>query len=367
MKDCVIDIKADRRDNEIILKFQKPSDMFTHYPSTEQFRHVIASVKRYAEQRDEALPTLKFVGTVKLHGSNAAIGYHKDTGHWCQSRNNVITPTKDFEGCAKSLSPVADQFLTEIVLSQCPALREYYEQGRRIILFGEWCGGKIQKNVAIFGLPKMFVIFNVQVCDDESEEELDDDERKKKPVWLPPEQWARIKWHDKLIYNIYDFPTYDIDINFEYPQLVQNKLVEITESVELQCPVGSHFNRTGLGEGVVWTEWEKSNGNLVFKVKGTKHSVTQVETLAPVDTEKCENVQSFVNYACTENRMAQGLDYMRENRLPIEMKNFGVFMKWIVGDIVKEEKDTMEASNITTTEMSRLVKNRALPWFKNQL
>ncbi|KAG4072859.1 hypothetical protein HA402_002602 [Bradysia odoriphaga] len=336
--------------------------MFTHYPSTEQFRHVITSVKRYAEKRSEGLPTLKFIGTVKLHGSNAAIGYHKDAGHWCQSRNNVVTPKKDFEGFAKSLSPVADQFLTEFILPQCPALRKHYESGRRIVLFGEWCGGKIQKNVAIFGLPKMFVIFNVQLCDDEiqtEEEELDnsnDDESEKPKVWLPPQQWSHIKWHEKSIYNIYDFPTYDIDINFECPQLVQNKLIEITESVEEQCPVGSHFNRNGLGEGVVWTEWEKSNGNLVFKVKGEKHSVTKVETLAAVDTVKCENLQSFVNYACTENRMEQGLEYMREQQLPIEMKNFVVFMKWIVGDIVKEEKDTMDASNINSTEVGRLVK-----------
>lgn len=95
--------------------------------------------------------------------------------------------------------------------------------------------------------------------------------------------------------------------------------------------------------------------------------MSNVTTLAPVDTEKCENVHKFIDYACTENRMHQGLDYLREQQLTNEMKNFGIFMKWIIGDIVKEEKDTMEASGISYTDVGRTAKNRVLPWFKNQL
>lgn len=347
--------------------------MFSHYPSTEQFRHVIISVKKFAAKRNEELPTLKFVGTVKLHGSNAAIGFQKDSGHWIQSRNNVITPLKDFKACAKSISPVADEFFTELVLPKCPAIREQYELGRKILIFGEWCGENIQKNVAIFGLPKMFVIFNVQVCEEidatSDPVEIDDDGQLilKSTCWLQPKEWSHIKWHEKLIYNIHDFQTYEIEINFECPQVAQNKLVEITETVETQCPVGSYFNRPGLGEGVVWTEWEKSNGALMFKVKGEKHSVTKVTTLAPVDTEQFLNIQNFIVYACTENRMHQGLDYLREQQLAVEMKNFVVFMRWVVADIVKEEKDTMDASGVSSTDVGRTAKNRALPWFKNQL
>lgn len=349
--------------------------MFSPYPSTEQFRNVIKrikGVKEDAENRYQDLPTLNFVGTVKLHGSNAAIGYQKDTGHWCQSRNNVITPTKDFEAFAKTLDPIANQFLLEVVLPQCPVIREFYELGRKIVIFGEWCGGKIQKNVAIYGLPKMFVIFNVRISDidsetDETKEYVDDDEQPKSAFWLHPKDWSNIRWHERSIYNIHDFPKYEMDINFECPELSQNKLIEITEFVENQCPVGKHFNRTGLGEGVVWTEWEKSNGSYAFKVKGAKHSVTNVTTLAAVDTEKCENLQNFIGYACTENRMQQGLDYMREQNVTIEMKNFAIFIKWIVGDIVKEEKDTMDASNINSTDVGRSVRNKVLPWFRQQI
>ncbi|CAF4132204.1 unnamed protein product, partial [Adineta steineri] len=184
---------------------------------------------------------------------------------------------------------------------------------------------------------------------------------------LDPKEWTNIKWHDKLIYNIFDFPIYEIEIDFESPKLSQNKLIEITQEVERQCPVGKYFNQTGIGEGVVWTEWAQTHGSLTFKVKGEEHSVSKVKTLAPVDTEKLESIKEFIEYACTENRMRQGLDYLREQQLTIEMKNVGTFIKWLVNDIIKEEKDTMNASNIDEKDVSRAVPNKAKSWFQQQL
>lgn len=358
--------------------------MFSKYPATEQFRHVINSVKKYASKRDEELPVLKFTGTVKLHGMNAAIGYRKVTGHWYQSRNNEITQEKDVAGFVHTMHPLADEFFTQFILPQSPTIREQYEYGRKIVIFGEWCGGKIQKNVAISDLPKMFVIIKVKVCEDntvqtdEEDEERntnqntvetddeDDEQNTSTSFWLQPKDWSHIKWHEKGIYNIYDFPTYEIDINFETPNLAQNKLIEITETVERQCPVGTFFKKTGIGEGVVWTEWEQSSGVLNFKVKGEKHSVSKVATLAPVDTEKLNDIQGFIEYACTEHRMLQGLDYLREQQLEIEIKNFGTFLKWVVSDIIKEEKDTMDASGINSKDVWRVAKNTLLPWFRKQ-
>lgn len=345
--------------------------MFLQYPSTDQFRHIITSVKKASS--NQKLPVLKFLGTLKLHGSNAAIGYQKESGHWFQSRNKIIIPGEDFKGFAMSMDPVADELLTECILLS-PAIREQYEQGRKIVIFGEWCGGTIQKNIAIYGLPKMFVIFKVQVCDESAitEEfpvETDENEQQiaTSKFWLHPKDWSNIKWHEKCIYNIYDFQTYEIDIDFGSPEISQNKLIEITEAVQDQCPVGTYFNRTGVGEGVVWTEWEKSSGDFTFKVKGEKHSVSQIATLASVDTEKFINIQNFIDYACTENRMLQGIDYLHEQQLTIEMKNIGTFIRWIVGDIVKEEKDTMEASDINSKDVGRMARNRVLPWFQMQI
>lgn len=352
------------------------------YPETEQFRNVIASVTRHTrrreEDRDKELPKLKFIGTVKLHGTNSAVGFQKDSGYWCQSRNNIITPQKDNAGFAKYIDPIADQFFNEFVLPQSPAIREQYELGKKIIIFGEWCGENIQKNVAICGLPKMFVIFKIQVREEvvkttenqaaaNADEEEKEEDISKFSFWIEPKEWSHIKWHDKLIYNIYDFPIYEIDIDFAYPTLVQNKLAQITEEVERQCPVGAYFSKIGIGEGVVWTEWAQTRGGLTFKVKGEQHSVSKVKTLAPIDTEKVANLQEFIDYACTENRMLQGLDYLREQQSAIEMKNIGVFLKWLVSDIIKEESDTMEKSNIDPKDIGRAVQNKARPWFQQHL
>ena len=353
------------------------------YPETEQFRSVIAEVKRHhgrnEENRGKKLPVLKFVGTVKLHGTNSGIGYRKDFGHWCQSRNNVLTPLKDNVGFAQSLDPIADQFFENYVLPQSQVIREAYNEGRTIVIYGEWCGGNIQKNVALTGLPRMFVIFKVKVIDQivetasggvedgEADKEEEDAKEEKRAHWLDPKEWSDIQWHEKSIYNIYDFPTYEVEIDFEEPAIVQNKLIAITEAVERECPVGAYFNKSGVGEGVVWTEWEQTHGALRFKVKGEEHSVSRVKTLAPIDTEKLASIQEFVEYACTENRMLQGLDYLREQQLSIEMKNVGAFLKWLINDIIKEEKDTLAASNIEPKDINSKVSAKAKLWYQTHL
>jgi len=339
------------------------------YILNEQFRHICKSVICHAQKHNKKIPVLKFIGTVKIHGTNAAIGYQKDTGHWFQSRNNTITPRSDHEGFARTMEPLAEQFLTECILPQSRALQEHYEQGRKIIVFGEWCGGKIQKKIAIYGLPKMFVIFKVLVCDEVTNENTDEsnEQNSKSSFWLQRKEWCDINWHEEHIYNIFDFPTYDIDIDFECPALSQNHLVNTTEAVEEQCPVGTYFHKTGVGEGIVWTEWEQTCGDLNFKVKGEKHSVSKVKTLASVDTEKFVKFQEFVDYACTENRMLQGLDFLREQQLTIDIKNFSVFMRWLSNDIIKEEKDILEASALQFKDVGRLVQYKAKQWFLVQL
>ena len=351
------------------------------YPETEQFRSVIAEVKRHhsrkEENQDQHLPVLKFTGTVKLHGTNSGIGYRKDFGHWFQSRNNVLTLVKDNVGFAQYMDGKAEQFFRDFVLPHSPAIREAYNQGQTIVIYGEWCGGNIQKNVAIHGLPRMFVIFKVKVIEHveatastgEAEGGEAEAEGKEEKIgrWLEPKDWSDIQWHEKLIYNIYDFPTYEIEIDFASPESVQNKLVAITEAVERQCPVGAYFNQSGIGEGVVWTEWEQTHGGLRFKVKGEEHSVSRVKTLAPVDTEKLASIQEFVDYACTENRMLQGLDYLREQQLSIEMKNLGTYLKWLINDILKEEKDTLAASNIEPKDINSKVSGKAKTFYQMHL
>jgi hypothetical protein len=168
------------------------------------------------------------------------------------------------------------------------------------------------------------------------------------------------------IYSIYDFPTYEIDIDFKFPEIAQNKMIEITEAVESECPVGKHFGVSGIGEGVVWTcvsdGWNDSG--TWFKVKGEKHSASKVKTLAAVDVEAVENMRAFIESVVTEARLEQGLDNLvREQLLPFEMKSLGDFIRWVYNDVLKEEMDTIVANQIDTKKLGSAVANVARPWY----
>jgi hypothetical protein len=185
--------------------------------------------------------------------------------------------------------------------------------------------------------------------------------------WLDPNEWTNIQWHEHSIYNIFDFPSYDIEINFNAPELSQNTLTQMTEEIERQCPVGTYFKRIGYGEGIVWTEWKQTHGSLTFKVKGRQYSIVNSTTLVPVRTPKLNSVQDFVEYACTVNRMQQAYNCVHEELASIETKDFNTFVRWLAEDIIKEEKDTMDAAHIDAKDIIRVITSKAQTWFNGRL
>lgn len=336
------------------------------FPSIEQFRNVIRHVQqhtRYAGKdengnaiydQSKPLPTLKFRGTVKLHGTNAGIVYDVDTDTFTyQSRERELTITQDNAGFMlaqlKNESiwrDVVNQAMSEIWIPPVPI--------KKVAIFGEWCGSGIQKGVALTQLPKMFIVFAVKaVLADESTH------------WLPIGEFD-IHLPEFGVYNIDTFPTYEIDIDFKFPEIAQNKMIEITEEVEKECPVGKYFGVSGIGEGVVWTCTSEgwADSGTWFKVKGEKHSASKVKTLAAVDVEAVENMRQFVKSVVTEARLEQGLDNLvREQLKPFEMKSMGDFIRWVYNDVLKEEMDTIVANQIDTKKLGSAVANEARPWF----
>jgi hypothetical protein len=335
--------------------------MMLKFPSIEQFRNTIRTVTdraRYAG-RDEAgepvfnplaaLPTIRFTGTVKLHGTNAGIEYDTTSGKLrFYSRERIISPGDDNAGFAQYMSVYAqeltDGFNQELQITENP------HDVARIIIYGEWCGGNIQKGVAISGLPKMFVVFAQRI------------------VYLDgTEKWTDTGCMELMFigipnfYEIHQFGYLEVNIDFSNPALIQNTLIELTEKVEAECPVGKHFGVSGIGEGIVWTSNEDQN--LRFKVKGKKHSVSKVKTLAAVDVEAITAMNDFLDYAVTETRLRQGLDKLGEMGLPFEMKSMGEFIRWVYNDVVREEADTIEASGFDAKKLGGPIANRSRPWF----
>lgn len=327
------------------------------FTSIDQYRNAVRDVRSRAQYsgKNESgetvydplkpVPVLDFVGTVKLHGTNAAIVYSRG-GWWYQSRERVLTLEQDNAGFMRAMIDKGDQvplLVAHVHTWLAPQLDIF---GCEIAIFGEWCGQGIQKGVAVSTLPKMFVVFAVKLNG----------------------EWQDISGLDLSdydgIHNIYDFPVFTQTIDFASPELSQNRLVEITEGVEAECPVGARFGVSGVGEGVVWHCVTPGWSDIWFKVKGEKHSVTKVRTLAAVDVEAMESMNAFVDSVVTEARLEQGLGVLKYEMLkPFDMTSIGDFLRWVFNDVKKEESDTVEASGLDLKKLGGPISAKAKAWY----
>lgn len=328
---------------------------FRKFSSIEQFRNVIKSVNDYSKRTETTLPTLEFIGTVKLHGTNACVSYNVSTNEFqYQSRERVLSLTQDNAGFMMwgSQDKIKQQFLSII---------KYFSPKESIYIYGEWAGGNIQKNVGIGNLPKSFYVFSAIV---DGVEQLEEET----PI-------DKLTFPTREIYSIYEFDTFKIKIDFNKPVASQNNLVEWTLIVEKECPVTrkllklnpDYADMNKVGEGIVF--FNKETG-LKFKCKGEKHSVSKVKTLkeiAPVDIEMMENLNAFIDKVVTSNRMNQGLDKLAEMGLDSkDNKNIGEFIKWVCGDVMKEEMDTIVANQFSTKMIGNRIANVARTFYMNQ-
>lgn len=337
------------------------------FPSIEQFRTINATILRQfnfvgLDETGEAIydtnlpkPKLWFKGSVKLHGTNAAVCYNTAGGLWAQSRESIITVENDNAGFAFFVESNKDAFnqLFRKIQDETSVSFEH----NTVSIYGEWCGGNIQKGVAITNLPKSFFIFGVKISPIRTKEQEEDN--KEVSFWVESNY---LEVPENRIYNVDSFQTYAIEIDFNNPQLVQDKLTELTLAVEAECPIGKAFGFSGVGEGIVW-KTELDGEVHRFKVKGDKHSSSKSEKIVSIDVEKLESIQKFIEYAVTESRFKQGLENVFPNEEPIEIKKMGELIKWVVNDVIKEETDTMVANNIEPKEVNKYISTRVREMF----
>lgn len=336
------------------------------FPSIGQFRDVIKQVHASAKYLNVPVPVVKFTGTVKLHGTNFAIcrpvkGVCDDI--YFQSRERVITALDDNHGSATwgTVNKFAlNEMFDAIADDQCG-------ENEIIQIYGEWAGGNIQKGVGLSGLQKSFFVFAIRISEDSAS-----------TSWLSEDA---VKSYCKRsipnMYCVYDFPTWEIEIDFTRPEHVQNYLCELTMNVERECPVAKQLlpdttDVALIGEGVVWSASPGQQtpfkcDHLKFKVKGEKHSSSKVKTLATVDVEKVKSIEEFVEKTVTENRLNQGINKLREMGLEVDSKNTGVYLKWIMGDVFKEEMDTLLESGLTTKEVTNKMTTKARNFYMKQM
>lgn len=323
----------------------------TSFPKIPQYKNVLTQIKhdiRYVGQDEQGnpiydetkeLPTVTFIGTVKLHGTNASVCYNKEHGMWAQSRSNIVTVKNDNFGFAafveRNKEVFQEMFDKEFIL----------EDNHTACIYGEWAGKGIQSGVAISKLDKSFFIFAVKIKDHVKNESyyLSDPSTFKSP--------------EHRIYNIYDFGTYEVEVDLNHPKDPINKFIELTEKIEQECPVAKVFGHSGVGEGIVWSVQLEGRYGLHyrFKTKGEKHSVTKVKKLVQVDEEKLNSVKDFVEYAVTENRVLQGMQETGAN----DRKDTGTLMRWIINDILTEEVSALVENGLEAKDVTKQLADAA--------
>lgn len=333
------------------------------YPSTNQFRQVIQNMRNkltfsHIDENGEVVRKepeswcVPYVGTVKIHGTNGSIVWHSEDEVVFQSKAQIVDIGRDNAGFAAFMHRKSLSNLLRQVDNLCA--RMGIPLKFPIEIAGEWAGRGIQKGVAVNEVEPFFAIFRVAVGRDESGLN-----------WLPVDWTKYIELQQERIFNISTFGSKIIAINFKEPEQSQNALVEATAAVEAECPVGKFFGVSGIGEGYVWTphnpELSKDSG-LWFKVKGEKHSVSKVKTLAEVDPVRLENIKEFIDYAVTENRLEQGL-----GEVGLDQKKIGEFLKWVSQDIIKEEGDVLEKNSLTMKDVGSKVANKAREFYMQKL
>jgi hypothetical protein len=339
------------------------------YPSTGQLRTVIQNVKNVltfdgldengnVKRKTDVDLRVEYQGTYKGHGTNASIVQFEDGHINFQSKNRVLALGEDNNGFmarfSRDMAMIDDLFEYATELAKRAGIPIEYP----IEIAGEYMGEGIQKGVAVSEITPIFAIFGVAFGIDQSGLK-----------WVPQDTMKFLRHHEANIYNILDFGSETITIDFNRPELSQNDLIERTSVVETECPIGRYFDVIGVGEGIVWKPTDPKlvrDSGLWFKVKGEKHSVTKVKTLAAIDVVKVANIDKFVEYAVTENRLRQGLgEVFPDGKL--DQKRIGDFIRWVNTDVIKEELDTIDANGLTMKDVGGSISRKAKEWLFAQM
>ena len=335
---------------------------FKAYHKIKQFKDVIRDINLTSNYKgkdadnnpiyeETEKPILKFKGTVKLHGTNASVYYTPEKGIMAGKRTSGLNPEQltAHMGFNQFVQVTKKEYFTELLADLYSKLCKdtIYNQ---IIIYGDWAGKGIQKGIGIAELDKSFYIFDCKLVNTITEEF----------EWITLTTLPSLP--EEKIYLITDFPTFEIEIDFNNPGLSQNKLIELTTEVERECPVAKQLGVSGVGEGIVWkTEWQGQR--YIFKVKGDKHSTCKSKTLAPIDPEVIKSINAFVEYACTTNRINQGIQETNAK----DKKDTPNLLRWIANDIISEEDDTLQANNLEWKQVAKQCNYRVRDYYFKQI
>jgi hypothetical protein len=343
---------------------------FIPYPSTPDF----AKFERDFRYNYEGSKLQKgtYIGTVKLHGTNISIVYtlsNRETPQF-QSRNQIITPTKDNMGAAAFLSKAPLRPLIDEIM------RIYQQEDfTEVLIAGEWAGEGIHKGIALSSLPRFYAIFNIRIDGH----------------WVDLRKYTTVHLSEHRIYNIMNFTTYSINIDFQTDTSdIIAEMENLTNVVASKCPVGAELKEdlpalmAGLdvsgskkkkpvpvstGEGIVWTLVPEPPFDTTLYNFKTKSEQFLTSAKAPKEPRvgrsgELAKAKDFAEFALAERRYEQGVEYLREvGKDPKDTKNLGEFIKWVANDVIKEEGWRMEEAGTNEQDVRKAVTDSARAWY----
>jgi hypothetical protein len=347
-----------------LLSAAAPSDESTLYPKitthVSDIIHNLKELHRDAEypETEVTLDPLPIIGTIKLHGTHADILIYSDNRIVFQSRNIVgLQIAKDNAGFAATMSQKTKALLRlrDLFIARFSQLNPEtpVDPSLPILIAGEWIGQSIQKDVAISKLPKRFVIISININNQ----------------WQKDSDYSGIALPNHDIYNVSRAGVFTRTLYPSDPQLTITSLEPLAEQVARQCPFALTFGLDGEGEGIVWKPAHapyNSNPALWFKTKGGRFKPTYARPprqSAETAEHNREAAAEVARIWTSEQRLEQGLEYMKEHGIQKTMKGFSAFLKWVQNDIVVEEKGYVDEHGIDKPMLRIEVAKIAKPWY----
>lgn len=310
---------------------------FYRYPSITKADNVLDDIEK--DLLSDLVDECELVAFTKLHGCNSAIVKHSKEGPiTLQSRSRIITPIDDNAGFATAMVQHFD--VVNDVLKQIESIGDVVYP---LIVFGEWCGKGIQKNVALNELKdNIFVIFDIAFSAQKR--------------WQPMEKYRSVK-SLPLIRNVGELPSITFTSKRNERQACLRAIKRKVDEIDQMCPFVYHlYGLQGVGEGLVIRPKTSDNSDHWFKCKGDNHTLKVPTIEVVVDDEETKALDQFAVKHVTWERVQSAKEalHIPENTLNI-MREFPRMNKWINEDIEREEAD---AANLDPKARKRALAKR---------
>ena len=344
-------------------------DKMVKMPSIGKFSDVVRSIERetyYVETLEDGtivtdetrkLPTIDFTATVKLHGTFAGIVYDCKTDEiYAESKGNVITPQNDNAGFAFFVESNKEA-IRKLRIEHFNTLNPEFD---KIALMGEWVGPGIQKGVGINQIPeKTFFVFGIKWTEEDG-----------KSYWARYPESVLNFVDDNTpdrIRSIFKFPFWNYKVDFNKPKAVLEFFDLLRDIIDAKCPVAEAYGISGHGEGFVAVGWYDGE-RYTFKHKGESHSKSQKEPKVRVQDPKMQEKINIAEKLTPVWRLEQASQEVNDlnNGGHQDIKNMGSVIKWVLGDIIKEESTEIQKAGFEIKELQKYISGIVRDWYKKE-